>query len=125
MRRKTKRHPLLVYKLVLATTRAANRVHFVLEIIIMMMIGKNFMTRSMMTMTVRMMFQVTWWNYGASHVDADDDSDGDDHSDDDDDDNDDDDDDDNDIKMVTWWNPCSTPASPAASPPPPHLPSWL
>ena len=56
MRRKTKRHPLLVYKLVLATTRAANRVHFVLEIIIMMMIGKNFMTRSMMTMTVRMMF---------------------------------------------------------------------
>ena len=96
MRRKTKRHPLLVYKLVLATTRAANRVHFVLEIIIMMMIGKNFMTRSMMTMTVRMMFQVTWWNYGASHVDADDDSDGDDLSDDDDDDNDDDDDDDDD-----------------------------
>ena len=54
MRRKTKRHPLLVYKLVLATTRAANRVHFVLEIIILMMVVINYMTRLMMIMTVRM-----------------------------------------------------------------------
>ena len=40
MRRKTKRHPLLVYKLVFATTRAANRVHFVLKTKFSSSIGK-------------------------------------------------------------------------------------
>ena len=33
IRRKTKRQPLLVYKLVFATTLAANRVHFVLRVV--------------------------------------------------------------------------------------------
>ena len=42
MRRKTKRHPLLVYKLVFATTRAANRVHFVLKTKFFYEARKNF-----------------------------------------------------------------------------------
>ena len=33
IRRKTKRQPLLVYKLVFATTLAANKVHFVLRVV--------------------------------------------------------------------------------------------
>ena len=34
IRRKTKRQPLLVYKLVFATTLAANKVHFVLRVVV-------------------------------------------------------------------------------------------
>ena len=36
VKRNTKRHPLLVYKLVFATTRAANRVHFFLIVMLVM-----------------------------------------------------------------------------------------